>query len=257
MANPILRPGVIFASYSDIYHLNLPYDNVRDLRSSYTMPNKDVEHPTDLEYESWLLSDNAKQDVLTRRALILETGRSDPETFSVPKTSTEKKKEIKKSMKKGTIQLTNKTKKATSDDEAENDVFSDEEEPPIVASAPQNSQQAVDDTFNALLSISWRDKDEYKMNDKVLNRVSLNTLIRIFPTMKKLADDLFLAVHEKTGALDDYDVEEKYNFLFHVIAKGESMYYQSIADPDFCIYLLDNWQPLYTMMKKKLNIRTD
>lgn len=112
-----------------------------------------------------------------------------------------------------------------------------------------------DQVFDAMTSLGWRDKDEGLMNITSLNRISSSNVIGIFTTMKKLADELFLAIHEKTGALDDAEPEDKYNFLFHVIAKGEAMYFQTIADPEFCLYMLDQYQPLYTYMKKKLKIR--
>lgn len=112
-----------------------------------------------------------------------------------------------------------------------------------------------DQVFDAMTSLAWRDKDEGLMNASTLNRVSTVSLASAYPTMIKLADELFLAIHEKTGALDDANTEDKYNFLFHVIAKGEAMYFQTIADPEFCLYLLEQYQPLYTYMKKKLKIK--
>lgn len=112
-----------------------------------------------------------------------------------------------------------------------------------------------DMVFDSMISLGWRDKDEGLMNISALNRIPSDRLLTIFPTMVKMSDDLFIDIHDKTGALDDAEPEDKYNFLFHVIAKGEAMYCQTIVDPDFCLYLLDQYQPLYTYMKKKLKIR--
>lgn len=116
---------------------------------------------------------------------------------------------------------------------------------------PANEEQV----FNAMLSLNWRDKDEAILTSQALNRVANDVLASAFPTMIGLADNLFLAIRDHTGALDDMETDERYNFLFHVIAKGNAMYYQTIADPDFCMYLLDQYQPLYTFMKKKLKLR--
>jgi hypothetical protein len=115
------------------------------------------------------------------------------------------------------------------------------------------TQQQIDHVFATLLNLHWRDKDEFKMPTTALNHISTNDVKRIFPVMLKLSNDLELSISRSTGALDSLTNEEKKNFLFHVIAKGESMYYQSIADPDFCIYMLDQYQPLFTMMRNKIN----
>lgn len=125
---------------------------------------------------------------------------------------------------------------------------------PVDTNDPRIIAQQTENVFAAMTSINWRDKDEAKMSSSTLGKVQARTWVQIFPRMKKMADELFFAIHEKTGALDDAPENQRYDFLFHVIAKGESMYYQSIADPEFCIYLLDNYQPLYTMIGAKYGI---
>jgi hypothetical protein len=116
-------------------------------------------------------------------------------------------------------------------------------------------QKENESVFNAMLSLNWRDKDEALMSSSSLNRITLDIWTDIYQPMKRLSDELFNAISSKTGALDDMAQDEKYNFLFHIIAKGEAMYYQTIADPEFCLYLLDQYQPLYTMVKKMLRIK--
>ena len=116
-------------------------------------------------------------------------------------------------------------------------------------------QKENESVFNAMLSLNWRDKDEALMSSSSLNRITLDIWTDIYQPMKRLSDELFNAISSKTGALDDMNQDEKYNFLFHIIAKGEAMYYQTIADPEFCLYLLDQYQPLYTMVKKMLRIK--
>jgi hypothetical protein len=146
--------------------------------------------------------------------------------------------------------------------DSETDWSDDVRTPPIVSKAHDqtdlsvtiNSQQQADYVFRILPNLQWRDRDEFKMTASAINNISMNDLIRIFPVMNQLADDLDRAVSASTGALESLTPDEKRNFLFHVIAKGETMYYQSIADPDFCLYMLDQYQPLYTMMKKKVDI---
>ena len=63
---------------------------------------------------------------------------------------------------------------------------------------------------------------------------------------------VYNSIKKITGAVDAMNDEQKYNFLFHVIAKGRDMYYQSLVDPDFSLYMLDQYQPLYTFLLKEL-----
>jgi hypothetical protein len=124
---------------------------------------------------------------------------------------------------------------------------------PTIATS-NNIANLQDNVFMTLISLQWRDKDEEIMKPTRLNNIAVSDWIKIFPTMKQLADDLRRCVSDMTGALESMTEEERYNFLFHVIAKGETMYYQSIADPDFCLYLLDQYQNLYSMIVKKCKI---
>ena len=96
--------------------------------------------------------------------------------------------------------------------------------------------------------IRWLDKDEGKCSINNLRNIT-DDIKSIYLGMKKLADELYNAMKVVTGALDDLDDGTRYDFLFHVIAKGETMYYQSIADPEFATYLLDQCMPLHECMK--------
>jgi hypothetical protein len=127
----------------------------------------------------------------------------------------------------------------------------------VKVSSNANHAQRSDTLFQLLTGLQWRDKDEAVMKPQQLNKINLVQLRQLLPTMRKLADELFTAIHSNTGALDDMDEEDKYNFLYHVIAKGSQFYFSAITDPEFCMYLLldeDNkqYQPLYTYIKRKL-----
>jgi hypothetical protein len=277
MAYPIFRDGVVFAGYSDYYNIVLPSNYSRNaLPTSYDMPAKDEQNPR-TTYHNWLESGGGKVDAteLRRRLVQIQLTGVDPDA-NLPKPTTLNK--LSKPMPK-------KRGAATDKDDDDNfvavpikpdikvptyvvdqvEAFDEstvkkKASPSASISAnqpPANTQQANEQVFDAMTSLAWRDKDEFIMASSALNRVSLTTWQTIYPSMIRLADELFLAIHEKTGALDDAIPDDKYNFLFHIIAKGEAMYYQSIADPDFCLYLLDQYQPLYTMLKKKLHIRGD
>lgn len=111
-----------------------------------------------------------------------------------------------------------------------------------------------DNLFEHLQLLQWRDKDEFKMTPNILNKIPLQTLNEMYPIMQQLAGNLKTAIADKTGAVEAMEEEDRNNFLFHVMAKGKDIYYQSLCDPDFCLYLLDNWQPLYSFMQKKLGM---
>lgn len=309
MANPIIKPGTFFASYTDSYKIRLPDAYLAGiLPTSYNKPPKDVNNPK-TSYHVWLESAGRTLDAVEQRKYLLKAinmgvqqdligvpevpskniGKSVKKAGS--KSSKPTKKE-KKSKPKKTTKLNEDVEDQEVDDEfdqeeqEENYVFDETtiqntilpnqqqlatykkpiEMPSAVPSAEAKSPSSPvadatpasnDQVFDAMTSLAWRDKDEGLMNATSLTRISSVSLASLFPTMKKLADELFLAIHEKTGALDDAEPEDKYNFLFHVIAKGETMYYSTLADPEFCLYLLDQYQPLYTYMKKKLKIRDD
>ncbi len=111
-----------------------------------------------------------------------------------------------------------------------------------------------DNIFEHLQLLQWRDKDEFKMTLDCLNRIPKRTLYEMYPIMTRLACNLRAAIADSTGAVESLEEDDRNNFLFHVMAKGKDIYYQSLCDPDFCIYMIDNWQPLYSFIKKKLSV---
>ena len=113
------------------------------------------------------------------------------------------------------------------------------------------TEKDINDCFKWLQKLDWKDKDEAIMykNRIVSNGYILHT---IYETLLHLAENLYNSIKKITGAVDAMNDEQKYNFLFHVIAKGRDMYYQSLVDPDFSLYMLDQYQPLYTFLLKEL-----
>jgi hypothetical protein len=109
-----------------------------------------------------------------------------------------------------------------------------------------------DNVFDHLQLLQWRDKDEFKMAVSQLNKIPIQTLNEMYPIMQNLAINLRTALAAQTGAIEAMSDEDRNNFLFHVMAKGKELYYQSLCDADFCLYMLDTWQPLYSFMRKKL-----
>lgn len=116
------------------------------------------------------------------------------------------------------------------------------------------SDKDIDNMFINLASLNWMDKDVNIMNIHVLRKINNDTLFDMYIIMKCLSDNLYGIISPITGALDDMTEENKYNFLFHLLAQGKDLYLAVLDEPEFCLYLLDQYQPLYEFMKKRLNI---
>lgn len=121
-----------------------------------------------------------------------------------------------------------------------------------IALARPIDEVTEDNVFDHLQLLQWRDKDEFKMTVSQLNKIPIQTLNEMYPVMQNLAINLRTALAAQTGAIEAMSDEDRNNFLFHVMAKGKELYYQSLCDADFCIYMLDTWQPLYSFIRKKL-----
>ncbi len=122
-----------------------------------------------------------------------------------------------------------------------------------VYTMPTRREITEDNIFEQLEYLRWMDRDEAKMAPAVLNKIPIQQLNEMYTVMLTMAQNLQTALAEHTGVVENMEPTDQKNFLFHVIAKGKNLYYQSLVDPDFCLYLADNWQPLYSFMKKKLN----
>jgi hypothetical protein len=118
------------------------------------------------------------------------------------------------------------------------------------------SETDIKKLFTLLESINWCDKDERIMTMRNIKNLTTANFEWLIPTMINLADKLYCVVQRATGSVDYLDSDEKYNFLFHVMGKGEQFYNNSIIDPSFCTYLLpDEYQPLWSFIKQKFKLK--
>lgn len=101
-----------------------------------------------------------------------------------------------------------------------------------------------------LQKLAWPNSDERTATKHMLRKFDINELKFMFAKMKELAIPLAESINEHTGTLRAMNEEQRNNFLFHIIAAGEQMYSQSLVEPDFCMYLCDVYQPLYTMLRE-------
>lgn len=132
----------------------------------------------------------------------------------------------------------------------------------VVQSNTASNQQVVQPTISNidnteevlqfLYNLNWRDKDEGIMNVNYLKNIDIRKLATYMPTMIKLSNDLLTALNNRIPINNLTELERK-NFLFHAMSKGSNYYYSCMDDPDFALYLLDQYQDLYTALQKILS----
>lgn len=134
------------------------------------------------------------------------------------------------------------------------DLLNEKKTPAINILPVCTSETASFEMFQWLANLHWADRDEMTMPDNILRVYDVFKVSSYMMNMIILAKNFLKLIEAKTGALASLSHEQKYNFAFHVIAKGDNFYYNSLIDPDFCLYLLpDQYQPLYSFMKKKIS----
>ena len=111
-----------------------------------------------------------------------------------------------------------------------------------------------DEMFKQLSKLHWRDKDELKMTRSALTRLprKKEELRTLFNTMLNYASELSQIINAKI-TLPNLTHEEEYDFLFHILAKGEEFYNAVKQDPDMCLYLIEQCQQLYMFLKAEVS----
>jgi hypothetical protein len=111
------------------------------------------------------------------------------------------------------------------------------------------TQLDIDLFWKKIKKIKCIDKDEGRMTYR---NVKLNTFSK--DHIIKLLDIKFLK--ELENAIKDIPIPftkgqpEYNNFLTHIIAKGKPFYEGIKMNPVVCLYLCDNYYPIYTWLKK-------
>lgn len=121
---------------------------------------------------------------------------------------------------------------------------------------PLDYSTRCDKLFTLLAGMAWCDKDVAIKTIDSVNRINMNTLQELIPTMKQLAEELKIEINKCTAALESLDEENQYNFLFHIIAKGQQYYNSCCIDPEFCTFIIPmrNYQNLFTMIKQSYGV---
>lgn len=104
--------------------------------------------------------------------------------------------------------------------------------------------------FRHLVSLEWKDKDVKIMTKADIKKLEIRIFINIFVSMRRMAEKLLEAIYKKTDVLNKLSPLDRFNFAYHVLAKGKDVYVKSLADPDVCLYMMDKFQPLFEWMKE-------
>lgn len=132
-----------------------------------------------------------------------------------------------------------KSSASTSDDAAE------VKEPTKTSSV---SYADITAAYQCLIRLRWQDKSDIVMDyNKFVSMINIDEFRKYLPIMKNCADNLYAAIEKKYPSFGHQFVndEDRYNFLFHCMTKGEDYVNRCIIDPDFCTYLVSEYQPMY------------
>lgn len=267
LAPPIFTNDKILLSYTNRDCLGITYTEYQRYPASQSLPEKDVLNPVS-SYHVWyktISNVESTHDEFLRNRLALIQGEPIKADTSVSRDATSKDLSMvknvvdvdntKRKKSKFAVEVPDEVPDALLNTQAlavnntviikRNNNEDDEKKQGVVGL----SQSDISETFEELKLLKWRDADEQHLKRHALDTIGANAVRKIFPIMERLAVDLANAINATTGSLEAMSLEDRNNYLFHIIAKGETMYYSSIADPDFCSYLVDQYQPLYTYMK--------
>ncbi len=132
----------------------------------------------------------------------------------------------------------------------DNSQISDIKQQPATRS--DNGTMSESEVFDNLSILYWRDKDEAVMTQSSIKCLSIDTIRKLHAAMIPMAEALRTAISNMTGAVENMSEEDRNNFLYHVIAKGKNVYYESICDANFCLHMVDTYQPLYQYMLNRI-----
>jgi hypothetical protein len=107
-----------------------------------------------------------------------------------------------------------------------------------------------DRLFQLLNQLNWKDRDEEIMQQSRIKRVNIAELKSYTLVIDEFASNLsnVLKAHSPNIFRDMSDTQIT-DFLWHIVAKGKVFYDACMSDPEFCLYLIDQYQPLNTMIK--------
>ena len=242
-----------FNTYFSVNHGNVQNANIISIRN--------VDKPKS-EYHTWLKNtsiDKAKIYVYCSQQILNTQNKANKEKKTVVK------KKIKKKTQKiryplirsedNADELSDSNISSNSDEKLNPDIDTIES---LFASLHTHNikiefnNDVVADVLQWCDKLRYFDKDERKLNKSILQNIPVITLRNKLKNMVVVANDLLQSIRETVPEVNSMNMEDKYNFLFHIIAKGTTFYKAVKNDPTFSMYLLSNqYQNLFTLMKDK------
>ena len=117
-----------------------------------------------------------------------------------------------------------------------------------------DSDSSDTNLWNLVDALEWVDKDEIVRNPRyVYNRITIKksrqTLFNGMLRLSEALSNVFLNV----SAYEELNIEDRNNFLFHVIGKGKDFYKSSMEFPEISLYLFEGKvQNLYSFIKQSI-----
>ena len=114
--------------------------------------------------------------------------------------------------------------------------------------------RADDVIFTFLSKIQWCDIDDGIATQYAFRLLDNRSLNLLYNAMIPVANDLKRCINNQNGMLSEVGDEMSFNITFHILSKGYAFYNCVISDAGFATYLIHQYQPLYSAMRKKLKL---
>lgn len=273
-AQPIFNDKIVYTPYAKGYHKGydsamLPYEFTNNMAYGKAVFVK----PGPSAYESWLNTLPADYSYLQERHLLINPQEQKTEKKAKKQTEQKQDSNISSTQAASTVGALQAASTTQAQRHSANRVIdqtgglfglftqigvnnnqsSNADNTPIIFTNPLRNEDIALVYQTLGHNFYWPDQDERPATNEDLSRLTDNQWMNILPHMMAMAKDIYQTLNPVTGALDAMTEDERFDFAFSLIAKGRQMY-DSINDThEFALYLFDQYQPMFSMLKKKLN----
>jgi len=150
----------------------------------------------------------------------------------------------------GDISLSNDEDISSSDDDSDRKTLSNGDNSNIPA-------LPISECYRFFTDMQWCETDVHIITYADIKKHSREHYQRMLPNLFKYADELYATFQANNATfLNDVPIIDRYNFLFHIIAKGQTFYEQCKTNTDFCsfIYFDNLYQTLCSKLLQYFNI---
>lgn len=119
----------------------------------------------------------------------------------------------------------------------------------------KRSQRESYDLWGSIEKMRYYDKDEGGVLALRNLPYSVEEALFIFEGIESLLFNLKAALTDESLSSETADNPRNYhNFLCHVIFKGRSFYAAVVDHPSLCLYLDNNYHPIYDLLRQKAGV---